>query len=67
MGALESGLFDDLAYEVEILPPDEQKDDFCHNTVECNNQAPKVMAAWKDYFKVRYFSSHFLSQKIVGF
>nr|XP_056712201.1 protein LEG1 homolog [Euleptes europaea] len=51
LGALESGLFGYLPYEVEMLPPDERKDDFCHNIVECNNQAPKAMAGWRDYFK----------------
>ncbi|XP_060114668.1 protein LEG1 homolog [Heteronotia binoei] len=55
LGALESGFFGDLPYEVEMLPPDERRDDFCHNTVECNNQAPKVMAGWRNYFK--YLSS----------
>ncbi|XP_077201897.1 protein LEG1 homolog [Paroedura picta] len=65
LGALESGLFGVLPYEVEMLPPDEQKNNFCYNIMECNNQAPKVMAGWRDYFK--YLSSTVRSSETFSF
>ncbi|XP_053138835.1 protein LEG1 homolog [Hemicordylus capensis] len=51
LGALETGLYGELPYEVEVLPPEEQSADFCHSVVECNTQAPAVMASWRDFFK----------------
>ncbi|KAH0622289.1 hypothetical protein JD844_024463, partial [Phrynosoma platyrhinos] len=51
LGALDSGLFGELPYEVKILPPDEQKFDFCHTVAECNTQAPALMAGWRNFFK----------------
>ncbi|XP_053240026.1 protein LEG1 homolog [Podarcis raffonei] len=61
LGALESGIFGDLADKVEILPPNEQRADFCHSVAECNAQAPKAMAGWRDFFK--YLSSTALSSE----
>ncbi|XP_054849886.1 protein LEG1 homolog [Eublepharis macularius] len=57
LAAVESGFFGNLPYEIEMLPPDKQKTDFCHNIVECNNQAPKVMAGWREYFKYLLFTA----------
>ncbi|XP_062981791.1 protein LEG1 homolog isoform X2 [Elgaria multicarinata webbii] len=51
LGALDSGIFGELPYEVEILPPNERRADFCHSIAECNIQAPKVMSGWRDFFK----------------
>ncbi|XP_066478833.1 protein LEG1 homolog [Tiliqua scincoides] len=51
LGALESGMFGELPYEVEMLPPNEQRDDFCHSIAECNTQVPKIMSKWRHFFK----------------
>uniref|UniRef100_A0ABM5GEX2 Protein LEG1 homolog n=1 Tax=Pogona vitticeps TaxID=103695 RepID=A0ABM5GEX2_9SAUR len=51
LGALDSGFFGELPYEVEMLPPVEQQADFCHSTTECKIQAPRVMASWSNFFK----------------
>ncbi|KAM6464979.1 protein LEG1 homolog [Liasis olivaceus] len=51
LGALDSGFFGELPYEVELIPPGEQSTDFCHSIAECNTQMPKVMSAWRDFFK----------------
>lgn len=57
LGALESGLFGELPYEIEVLSPDEARADFCHSIAECNTQAPEVMSSWKDFFKVELLFS----------
>ncbi|NXV75258.1 LEG1H protein, partial [Atlantisia rogersi] len=55
LGAVEAGLFGQLPYEVEILPPEEQRDDFCYSVADCRSRIPKLMDEWKAYFKVNYF------------
>ncbi|XP_032071221.1 protein LEG1 homolog [Thamnophis elegans] len=51
LGALDSDFFEELPNEVELIPPDEQRVHFCLNIADCNTQVPKVMSAWKDFFK----------------
>ncbi|XP_044275672.1 protein LEG1 homolog [Varanus komodoensis] len=51
LGALDSGILGELPYEIEILPPDGHRADFCHSIAECRAQAPNVMSAWRDFFK----------------
>ncbi|NXH94228.1 LEG1H protein, partial [Pachycephala philippinensis] len=57
LGAVEAGLFGQLPYEIEILPPEEQKDDFCYNVKDCWSHMPKLMDDWKAFFEVNNFSS----------
>ncbi|KAJ6660082.1 hypothetical protein lerEdw1_018008 [Lerista edwardsae] len=52
MGALESGVFGELPYEVEMLPPNERREDFCL-IAECHTQVPKIMPKWRYFFKYR--------------
>lgn len=52
LGAVEAGLFGQLPYEIEILPPEEQKDDFCYSVKDCWSRMPKLMDDWKAYFEV---------------
>ncbi|KAI1240960.1 Protein LEG1, partial [Lamprotornis superbus] len=51
LGAVEAGLFGELPYEIEILPPEEQKDDFCYSVKDCWSRMPKLMDDWKAYFE----------------
>ncbi|XP_039180854.1 protein LEG1 homolog isoform X3 [Crotalus tigris] len=51
LGALDSDFFEELPNEVELMPPDKQREHFCLSTAECNTQIPKVMSAWRDFFK----------------
>ncbi|NWR59943.1 LEG1H protein, partial [Bucorvus abyssinicus] len=55
LGAVEAGLFGQLPYDIEILPPEEQKADFCYSVADCRSHMPKVMDDWKAYFEVNYF------------
>ncbi|NWT50030.1 LEG1H protein, partial [Erythrocercus mccallii] len=57
LGAVEAGLFGQLQYEIEILPPEEQKDDFCYSVKDCWSRMPKLMDHWKAFFEVNIFSS----------
>ncbi|NWV92468.1 LEG1H protein, partial [Machaerirhynchus nigripectus] len=52
LGAVEAGLFGQLPYEIEILPPEEQKDDFCYSVKDCWSRMPKLMDDWKAFFEV---------------
>ncbi|NWV12771.1 LEG1H protein, partial [Ptilonorhynchus violaceus] len=52
LGAVEAGLFGQLPYEIEILPPEEQNDDFCYSVKECWSRMPKLMDDWKAFFEV---------------
>ncbi|NWW02995.1 LEG1H protein, partial [Oreocharis arfaki] len=52
LGAVEAGLFGQLPYEIEILPPEEQKDDFCYSVKDCWSRTPKLMDDWKAFFEV---------------
>ncbi|NXC29815.1 LEG1H protein, partial [Campylorhamphus procurvoides] len=52
LGAVEAGLFGQLPFEVEILPPEEQKDDFCYSVADCWSRMPKLMDDWKTFFEV---------------
>ncbi|NXB01430.1 LEG1H protein, partial [Cnemophilus loriae] len=57
LGAVEAGLFGQLPYEIEILPPEEQKDGFCYSVKDCWSRIPKLMDDWKAFFEVNNFSS----------
>ncbi|NWU01317.1 LEG1H protein, partial [Urocynchramus pylzowi] len=57
LGAVEAGLFGQLPYEIEILPPEEQKDDFCYSVKDCWSRMPKLMDDWKAFFEVNNLSS----------
>ncbi|NXB23457.1 LEG1H protein, partial [Rhagologus leucostigma] len=52
LGAVEAGLFGQLPYEIEILSPEEQKDDFCYSVKDCWSRMPKLMDDWKTFFEV---------------
>ncbi|NWS67180.1 LEG1H protein, partial [Crotophaga sulcirostris] len=52
LGAVEAGLFGQLQYEIEILPPQERRTDFCYSVAHCRSLFPKLMDEWKDYFEV---------------
>ncbi|NXG24926.1 LEG1H protein, partial [Grallaria varia] len=52
LGAVEAGLFGQLPFEVEILPPEERKDDFCYSVADCWSRMPKLMDDWKAFFEV---------------
>ncbi|NWI49601.1 LEG1H protein, partial [Calyptomena viridis] len=52
LGAVEAGLFGQLPYEVEILAPEERKDDFCYSVADCRSRMPKLMDEWKAFFEV---------------
>ncbi|KFQ43712.1 UPF0762 protein C6orf58, partial [Nestor notabilis] len=54
LGAVEAGLFGQLQYEIEILPPEEQRDDFCYSVADCRSRIPDLMNAWKAYFEVKH-------------
>ncbi|NXY40850.1 LEG1H protein, partial [Ceuthmochares aereus] len=51
LGAVEAGLFGQLQYEIEILPPDERRADFCYSVADCWSHFPKLMDEWKAYFE----------------
>ncbi|NWI37937.1 LEG1H protein, partial [Picathartes gymnocephalus] len=55
LGAVEAGLFGQLPYEIEILPPEEQKEDFCYSVKDCWSHMPKLMDDWKAFFEVNNF------------
>lgn len=59
LGAVEAGLFGQLQYEIEILPPEERRDDFCYSVADCRSRIPKLMDKWKAYFEVNNFTSFF--------
>ncbi|XP_071597078.1 protein LEG1 homolog [Heliangelus exortis] len=51
LGAVDAGLFGQLQYEIEILPPEERKADFCLSVADCRSRMPKLMDEWKNYFE----------------
>ncbi|ETE61433.1 hypothetical protein L345_12818, partial [Ophiophagus hannah] len=51
LGALDSGLYEEVQNKIELIPPDKQRAHFCLSIAECNTQVPKVMSAWRDFFK----------------
>ncbi|NXY80855.1 LEG1H protein, partial [Alcedo cyanopectus] len=57
LGAVEAGLFGQLQYEIELLPPEEQRADFCYSVADCRSRIPKLMDEWKAYFEVNIFFS----------
>ncbi|NXQ62168.1 LEG1H protein, partial [Anthoscopus minutus] len=61
LGAVEAGLFGQLPYEIEILPPEEQKDDFCYSVKDCWSRMPKLMDDWKAFFEVNNFFKYTVS------
>ncbi|NXF38062.1 LEG1H protein, partial [Nyctibius bracteatus] len=58
LGAVEAGLFGQLQYEIEILPPEERRDDFCYSVADCWSRFPKLMDEWKDYFEYLLSTEH---------
>ncbi|NXA35487.1 LEG1H protein, partial [Eudromia elegans] len=51
LGAVEAGLFGELPYEIEILPPEELRESFCYSVADCRSRIPKLMDEWKAYFE----------------
>ncbi|XP_074845217.1 protein LEG1 homolog [Carettochelys insculpta] len=51
LGAMKAGFFGQLQHEIEILPPEERREDFCYSTADCHSRIPKLMDAWKSYFE----------------
>uniref|UniRef100_A0A8C9FIC9 Uncharacterized protein n=1 Tax=Pavo cristatus TaxID=9049 RepID=A0A8C9FIC9_PAVCR len=47
LGAVEAGLFGEVQYEVEMLPPEDRRDDFCYSVADCRSRIPKLMDEWK--------------------
>ncbi|NXI35077.1 LEG1H protein, partial [Galbula dea] len=67
LGAVDAGLFGQLPYEVELLPPEEQRDDFCYSVANCRSRIPELMDDWKAYFEVNHpatFSSFILDDAL---
>ncbi|NXR19202.1 LEG1H protein, partial [Cinclus mexicanus] len=58
LGAVEAGLFGQLPYEIEILPPEEQKYDFCYSIKDCWTRMPKLMDDWKAFFEYLLSTEH---------
>ncbi|NXU38929.1 LEG1H protein, partial [Drymodes brunneopygia] len=58
LGAVEAGLFGQLPYEIEILPPEEQKDDFCYSVKDCWSRMPQLMDDWKAFFEYLLSTEH---------
>ncbi|NWU16970.1 LEG1H protein, partial [Cephalopterus ornatus] len=63
LGAVEAGLFGQLPFEVEILPPEERKDDFCYSVADCWSRMPKLMDDWKTFFEVNNVTFFFFHHK----
>ncbi|NXL86342.1 LEG1H protein, partial [Alectura lathami] len=55
LGAVEAGIFGEVQYEVEILPPEERRTDFCYSVADCRSRIPKLMDLWKAYFEFSSF------------
>ncbi|XP_040407039.1 protein LEG1 homolog [Cygnus olor] len=51
LGAVEAGLFREVLYEIELLPPEERRDDFCYSVADCRSRIPELMDKWKAYFE----------------
>uniref|UniRef100_A0A8C8RJA1 Chromosome 6 open reading frame 58 n=1 Tax=Pelusios castaneus TaxID=367368 RepID=A0A8C8RJA1_9SAUR len=60
LGAVEAGFFGQLQHEIEILPPEELRADFCYSIADCRFRIPAVMDGWKAYFQVDHFFIHTL-------
>ncbi|XP_005237048.3 LOW QUALITY PROTEIN: protein LEG1 homolog [Falco peregrinus] len=58
LGAVEAGLFGQLPYEIEILPPEERRADFCYSVADCRSHIPKLMDDWKAYFEYLLSTEH---------
>ncbi|XP_049656133.1 protein LEG1 homolog [Accipiter gentilis] len=58
LGAVEAGLFGQLQYEIEILPPEERRADFCYSVADCRSHIPKLMDDWKAYFEYLLYTGH---------
>ncbi|NWI15205.1 LEG1H protein, partial [Crypturellus soui] len=66
LGAVEAGLFGELPYEIEILPPEELRDDFCYSVADCHSCIPKLMDEWKAYFESSTTQSSFNLDDALG-
>ncbi|XP_006139490.2 protein LEG1 homolog [Pelodiscus sinensis] len=51
LSAVEAGFFGQLQHEIEILPPEELRADFCYSIADCRSRIPKLIDAWKAYFE----------------
>ncbi|KAM6367593.1 LOW QUALITY PROTEIN: protein LEG1 homolog [Alca torda] len=58
LGAVEAGLFGQLQYEIEILPPEERRADFCYSVADCRSRNPNLMDEWKAYFEYLLSTAH---------
>ncbi|XP_009561198.2 protein LEG1 homolog [Cuculus canorus] len=58
LGAVEAGLFGQLQHEIEILPPEERRADFCYSVADCWSRIPKLMDEWKAYFEYLLATEH---------
>ncbi|OPJ73086.1 protein LEG1 homolog [Patagioenas fasciata] len=58
LAAVEAGLFGQPQYEIEILPPEEQRADFCYSVADCWSHVPNLMDEWKAYFEYLLSTEH---------
>ncbi|XP_010281160.1 PREDICTED: UPF0762 protein C6orf58 homolog [Phaethon lepturus] len=58
LGAVEAGFFGQLQHEIEILPPEERRADFCYSVADCRSRVPKLMDDWKAYFEYLLSTEH---------
>ncbi|NXA47127.1 LEG1H protein, partial [Nothocercus julius] len=66
LSALEAGLFGELPYEVEVLPPEELRDDFCYSVADCRSRIPELVDEWKAYFESSTRQSSFSLDDALG-
>ncbi|KGL76325.1 UPF0762 protein C6orf58, partial [Tinamus guttatus] len=66
LGAVEAGLFGELPYEIEILPPEELRDYFCYSVADCRSHIPELMDEWKTYFESPTTQSSFSLDDALG-
>uniref|UniRef100_A0A663E6G0 Chromosome 6 open reading frame 58 n=1 Tax=Aquila chrysaetos chrysaetos TaxID=223781 RepID=A0A663E6G0_AQUCH len=52
LGAVEAGLFGQLQYVIEILPPEERRADFCYSVADCRSRHKAVSPATFSSFKL---------------
>ncbi|XP_073483327.1 protein LEG1 homolog [Aquarana catesbeiana] len=57
LGALDAGLLQGSAYDIDISHPEEFESDFCYSVTGCQSVTPQAMKEWKTFFEVIKTSS----------
>uniref|UniRef100_A0A6I8PI48 Protein LEG1 homolog n=1 Tax=Ornithorhynchus anatinus TaxID=9258 RepID=A0A6I8PI48_ORNAN len=65
LAAVDAGIMGVSSDQVQLLPPQNDQENFCYNVTDCESAFPEVMGKWKAFYEVIHQSGHFVFHWLV--